>query len=49
MLQEHIAGPTDHLGRKLMATEEHNETMEENCSKPGKVRHALLSALAHKT
>ncbi|XP_058256064.1 sodium/potassium/calcium exchanger 4a isoform X1 [Hemibagrus wyckioides] len=34
MLQEHYAGPTDHLGRRLMATEENNETLEKNCSAP---------------
>ncbi|XP_027028498.1 sodium/potassium/calcium exchanger 4a isoform X1 [Tachysurus fulvidraco] len=34
MLQEHFVGPTDHLGRRLMATEEHNETVEKNCSAP---------------
>ncbi|XP_017332657.1 sodium/potassium/calcium exchanger 4a isoform X1 [Ictalurus punctatus] len=34
MLQEHFAGPTDHLGRRLMATVIDNETAEKNCSKP---------------
>ncbi|XP_053489171.1 sodium/potassium/calcium exchanger 4a isoform X1 [Ictalurus furcatus] len=34
MVQEHFAGPTDHLGRRLMATVIDNETAEKNCSKP---------------
>ncbi|XP_053093264.1 sodium/potassium/calcium exchanger 4a isoform X4 [Pangasianodon hypophthalmus] len=34
VLQEHFAGPTAHLGRRLMATEEDNETAEKNCSEP---------------
>ncbi|KAF4084010.1 hypothetical protein AMELA_G00123870 [Ameiurus melas] len=34
VLQEHFAGPTDHLGRRLMATAMDNETAEKNCSKP---------------
>lgn len=48
MLQEHFAGPTDHLGRRLMATVIDNETAEKNCSKPGKIGHALFSPLALK-
>ncbi|XP_046712248.1 sodium/potassium/calcium exchanger 4a isoform X2 [Silurus meridionalis] len=35
MVQKHLAGPKDHLGRRLMATEEDNETIEKNCSEPG--------------
>ncbi|TSN67079.1 Sodium/potassium/calcium exchanger 4 [Bagarius yarrelli] len=34
VLQEHFAGPTDHLGRRLMTIEENNTTVEKNCSKP---------------
>ncbi|XP_053365716.1 sodium/potassium/calcium exchanger 4a isoform X3 [Clarias gariepinus] len=34
VLKEHIAGPTDHLGRRLMATDLDNETTEKNCSDP---------------
>ncbi|MCJ8736927.1 hypothetical protein PDJAM_G00017950 [Pangasius djambal] len=34
VLQEHFAGPTAHLGRRLMANEEDNETAEKNCSEP---------------
>ncbi|KAF4083634.1 hypothetical protein AMELA_G00118950 [Ameiurus melas] len=34
VLQEHFAGPTDHLGRRLMAIAMDNETAEKNCSKP---------------
>ncbi|XP_060789033.1 sodium/potassium/calcium exchanger 4a [Neoarius graeffei] len=34
VLKEHFAGPTDHLGRRLLATEIDNETAEKNCSEP---------------